>query len=73
MFRDAGAQWNVLVSGMAAPVFVSLDYRALRDVLWLRGDDELSPDERRCLFDQIKVLEQGALLALRGKPLPELE
>lgn len=60
LFADLGSQWR---SGMSGPT--GLDYTA---VLALMGLMDITREEQRDLFNDIRVMEQAALSEMQGSP-----
>lgn len=63
LFGACATQWRVLPMGG----LLGLDYSAVRAVLQMRG-----VLDQAAAFDDVRLLEQGALAAMRGKSLDEL-
>lgn len=59
LFVDLMSQWRM---GMSGPI--GLDYTAIPIVMDLRG---ISTEDRSALFSEIRVMEAGALEAMRRK------
>ena len=62
LFQSAHTQWRV-VSSMSGAYYPGLDYSGLRALLLTEVS---KPNRRRALFQQIRLLEAGALSVING-------
>lgn len=63
LFLSCVTQWRLAPMG----ALLGLDYTALAAAMWMRRERD-----RRALFDDVRLIERGAVAASRGTPLEEL-
>ena len=64
-----GTQWRWASVGMGAPARTGLDYTAV--LACVKEQTDLTDEERKQLFDDVRIMERAALHAASGKPFED--
>jgi hypothetical protein len=63
LFCSASTQWNIASGGFGAQ-YIGLNYQALQSIFWF---NDIKKKIRCRLFEEIRLIEQGALSVLNKK------